>query len=143
MPERNSFEYATIRVVPRVDRAEFVNAGVILFCLSRNYLAARVEVNETRLRALWPELDLDAVARHLFAIPAVCQGEGPIGELSRRERFRWLVSPRSTVIQISPVHAGLCETPEETLDDLFHQLVTFAASETKTTTRIHKNRAIR
>ena len=125
MPDRTSFEYAAIRVVPRVDRAEFVNAGVIVFCLSRNYLDARVEVNEARLRALWPDLDLDVVARHLAAIPAVCQGQGPIGELSRRERFRWLVSPRSTVIQISPVHAGLCESPEGALEDLFHKLVTF------------------
>jgi hypothetical protein len=124
VPTRTSFEYAAIRVVPRVDRAEFVNAGVILFCLSRNYLAARVDVNEARLRALWPDLDLDAVARHLSAIPAVCQGEGPLGGLSRRERFHWLVSPRSTVIQISPVHAGLCEAPEAALDDVFHQLVT-------------------
>ncbi|MEO8659825.1 MAG: DUF3037 domain-containing protein [Bryobacteraceae bacterium] len=131
MPERNSFEYAAIRVVPRVDRAEFVNAGVIVFCLARNYLDARVEVNEARLQALWPDLDLDAIARHLSAIPAVCQGQGPIGQLSRRERFHWLVSPRSTVIQISPVHAGLCETPEAALDALFHQLVTLPCSQPK------------
>jgi hypothetical protein len=112
-----------VRVVPRVDREEFVNAGVIVFCLERNFLDARIEVNDARLVALCPSIDLDCVARHLQAIPAVCAGEGPIGALSRRERFHWLVSPRSTVIQVSPVHAGLCESPDVALDSLFHRMV--------------------
>src|SRR5947207_872128 len=119
MPARSSFEYAVIHVVPRVERGELVNAGVILFCLQRDFLAARVEVDEPRLRALWPEVDLDLVRQHLEAIPKICAGTpdaGPIGKLSLRERFHWLVAPRSTMIQVSPVHAGLCDDPERTLD---------------------------
>jgi hypothetical protein len=126
MPALISFDYAVIRVVPRVERGEQVNAGVILFCLQRDFLAARVEVNEPRLRALWPEIDLDLVRQHLEAIPKICAGvpdAGPIGRLSLRERFHWLVAPRSTMIQVSPVHTGLCEHPERALDELFCQTV--------------------
>jgi hypothetical protein len=126
MPARSSFDYAVIRVVPRVERGELVNAGVILFCLEKDFLRARVEVNEPRLRALWPEIDLDLVRQHLEAIPRICAGDpdaGPIARLSLRERFRWLVAPRSTMIQISPVHAGLCDHPEQALDDLFRKAV--------------------
>ena len=126
MPARSSFEYAVIHVMPRVERGELVNAGVILFCLERDFLAARVEVDEPRLRALWPEIDLDLVRQHLEAIPKICAGApdaGPIGKLSLRERFHWLVAPRSTMIQVSPVHAGLCDDPERTLDELFGQTV--------------------
>jgi hypothetical protein len=121
-----SFDYAVIRVVPRVEREEFLNAGVILFCLERNFLNARVHADETRLRAIWPDLDVQIVRQHLEAIPAVCHGNadaGPIAKLSQRERFHWLVSPRSTIIQVWPVHSGLCEAPELALDQLFHQLV--------------------
>lgn len=121
-----SFDYAVIRVVPRVDREEFVNAGVVLFCLQKDFLAARVEVDEARLRALWPELDVDLVRRHLEAIPRICAGDpdaGPIARLSIRERFHWLVAPRSTIIQVSPVHGGLCDNPERALDDLFRRMV--------------------
>ena len=126
MPARSSFDYAVIRVVPRVERGELVNAGVILFCLEKDFLKARVEVNEPRLRALWPEIDLDLVRQHLEAIPRICAGDpdaGPIARLSLRERFHWLVAPRSTIIQVSPVHAGLCDHPEKALDDLFHKAV--------------------
>jgi hypothetical protein len=126
MPARSSFDYAVIRVVPRVEREELVNAGVILFCLEKDFLKARIEVNEPRLRALWPEIDMDLVQRHLEAIPKICAGDpdaGPIGRLSLRERFHWLVAPRSTMIQISPVHAGLCDHPERALDDLFSKAV--------------------
>jgi Protein of unknown function (DUF3037) len=122
----SSFDYAVIRVVPRVEREEFVNAGVILFCLERDFLAARVEVNESRLRALWPEIDVELVRQHLAAIPRICAGSpdaGPIGRLSLRERFHWLVAPRSTIIQVSPVHSGLSESPERALDELFRQMV--------------------
>jgi hypothetical protein len=124
-----SFDYAVIRVVPRVDREEFLNAGVILFCLQKDFLAARVEVDEPRLRALWPELDVDLIRQHLEAIPRICAGDadaGPIGRLSIRERFHWLVAPRSTMIQVSPVHVGLCEHPEQALDDLFRRMVQLA-----------------
>jgi hypothetical protein len=113
-------------VVPRVEREEFVNAGVILFCLERDFLAARVEVDEPRLRALWPEVDLELVGQHLTAIPKICAGSpdaGPIARLSLRERFHWLVAPRSTMIQVSPVHAGLAGSPERALDELFTQAV--------------------
>lgn len=130
MPERSSFDYAVIRIVPRVDREEFVNAGVILFCKSRGFLRARVEFDTQRIRALWPQLSLDEVQEHLEAIPKVCEGgreAGPIGMLSARERFQWLVSPRSTVIQFSAVHSGLCDTPEQVLDHLFQRLVAVPA----------------
>jgi hypothetical protein len=126
MPARSSFDYAVIRVVPRVEREEFVNAGVILFCLGKDFLQARVEVDEPRLRALWPAIEIELVRQHLEAIPRICAGApdaGPIGRLSLRERFHWLVAPRSTIIQISPVHTGLCDHPERALDDLFHKAV--------------------
>jgi hypothetical protein len=126
VPALSSFDYAVIRVVPRVERGEHVNAGVILFCLERDFLQARIEVNEPRLRALWPAIDLDLIRQHLEAIPRICNGDpdgGPIARLSLRERFHWLVAPRSTIIQVSPVHAGLCDDPERALDELFRQMV--------------------
>ena len=123
---RSSFEYAVIRVVPRVDREEFVNAGVVVFCLERSYIQARIRLDESRLKALWPESDLETIRTHLEAIPKICAGDpdaGPIAALSLRERFHWLVSPRSTVIQVSSPHAGMCADPQDTLDRLFDQLV--------------------
>jgi len=126
VPALSSFDYAILRVVPRVEREEFVNAGVILFCLERDYLAARVALDEERVRALFPGADLAAIREHLGAVPRICaggEGSGPIGELSRRERFHWLVAPRSTVIQVSPVHAGLCEDPERALEHLLDRMV--------------------
>lgn len=131
MPTPSSFDYAIIRVVPRVEREEFVNAGVILFCLGRDFLAARVEVDEARLCALWPEVDVELVRQHLEAIPRICAGSpdaGPIARLSQRERFHWLVAPRSTVIQVSPVHSGLCEQPERALEELFRRTVLWGAA---------------
>ena len=121
-----SYDYASVRVVPRVDREEFINVGVILFCLSRNFLAARVHIDEARLCAMSEEIDLALVRRHLEAIPKICAGEegaGPIAKLPPRERFHWLVAPRSTIIQVSPVHTGMCDSPERALDELFRQLV--------------------
>jgi hypothetical protein len=129
VPALSSFDYAIIRVVPRVERGEHVNAGVILFCLERDFLQARIELNEPRLRALWPDADLDLIRQHLEAIPRICNGDpdgGPIARLTLRERFRWLVAPRSTIIQVSPVHAGLCDDPERALDELFRQMVAVA-----------------
>jgi len=125
VPVQSSFDYAVIRVVPRVEREEFVNAGVIVFCLERNFLAAKVHVDDERLKALWPEIDVDLVQRHLEAFPRISAGDpsaGPIARLSLRERFHWLVSPRSTIIQVSPVHTGICESPEQALDRLFERL---------------------
>lgn len=130
MPERRSFDYAVIRIVPRPEREEFVNAGVILFCLADDYLAARVHLDPERLRALWPALDPEILREHLEAIPRICAGapgSGPIGALSRRERFHWLVAPRSTVLQVSAVHSGLCESPQAALDRLFDSLVALPA----------------
>ena len=126
MPALSSFDYAVVRVMPRVERGELINAGVILFCLEKDFLQARVEVNEARLRALWPGTDLDLVRQHLEGIPRICAGSpdgGPIAKLTLRERFRWLVAPRSTIIQVSPVHAGLCDQPEAALVDLFRKMV--------------------
>ena len=127
MPAPASYDYAVVRVVPRVDREEFLNAGVILFSKARHFLAACVEVDEARLCALAPTVDLDMVRRHLEAIVRICAGEedaGPIALLPQRERFHWLVAPRSTIIQVSPVHGGLCDDPATRLNELFVRLVT-------------------
>ena len=126
MPTRCSFEYAVVRVVPHVEREEFINAGVILFCDARDYLAARIGLDEARLRALAPEADATLVRVHLEAIARICEGgpaAGPIGRLPIRERWRWLVAPRSTILQTSAPHPGLAEAPEESLERLFCGLV--------------------
>jgi hypothetical protein len=116
-----SFDYAVIRVVPRVEREEFINAGIVVFCLQQRFLEARIHVDDRRLRALWPEIDLNLVRSHVEAFPRICAADptaGPISQLTQRERFHWLVSPRSTIIQISPVHTGLCDAPENLMDNL-------------------------
>src|SRR5688500_16186728 len=111
MPTLAAFEYAVIRVVPRVEREEFINVGVILYARTKRFLGVRLAVNESRLRAFAPDMDYEAVMTHLSIMPRVAaggKGGGPIGELTLPERFYWLVAPRSTVIQCSPVHSGLC-----------------------------------
>lgn len=121
-----SFEYAVIRVVPRVEREEFLNAGVILFSLESRFLQAVVHLDEQRLHALAAGVDVAELRTHLAAFEKVANGDedgGPISRLSQRERFRWLVSPRSTVIQVSPVHAGLCDDPAQMLAQLVRRLV--------------------
>jgi hypothetical protein len=121
-----SFDYAVIRVVPRVEREEFINAGVIVFCLEKRYLAARAHLDRERLKALWPEADAELVGEHLRAIERICAGDpsaGPIAMLPQRERFHWLVSARSTIIQPSPVHTGLCESTDGLLDRLQKQFL--------------------
>ncbi len=126
MPDPCSYDYAVVRVVPRVDRGEFVNAGVVLHCSEQGFLNSLVHVDEQRLRALWTGVDVELVKQHLDAFPRVCAGQeeaGPIGKLSKRERFHWLVAPRNTIIQVSPVHSGMTSTPEATLHELFHRLV--------------------
>lgn len=125
MPTRSSFDYAVLRVVPRVDREEFLNIGVILFCLEKRFLAARVRIDNRRLMGAWPDLDVDLVRQHAEAFVKICRGDadaGPIAGLSQRERFHWLVAPRSTMIQVSPVHTGLSEDPERALEQLFRDL---------------------
>lgn len=121
-----AFDYAIVRVVPWVERGEFLNVGAIVFARTRRFLDARIELDEARLRALWPAVDLEDVRAHLDVIPRVCAGgaeAGPIGKLSLSERFHWLVAPRSTVIQTSAVHAGICDDPARELDHLVAQMV--------------------
>ena len=126
MHARSSFDYAIVRVVPRVERGEFVNAGVVLFCRTRRFLAARIELDRARLAALAPWLDMDEIERHLAIFPLVAAGGpegGPIGLLPQPDRFHWLVAPRSTMIQVSPAHAGLCDDPAAALEELMDVLV--------------------
>jgi len=121
-----TYDYAIIRVVPKVEREEFVNVGVIVSCPAREFLEARIALDEQRLMALDATLDIDFLRTHLATIPAICIGgkqAGPIGQLSQRERFRWLSATRSTIIQISPVHAGLCKNPADTLEHLLDTMV--------------------
>lgn len=126
MPVPSSFDYAVVRLVPRVEREEFMNVGVILYCLSRGFLGAKVELDEARLKAFAPEVDVEEVRAHLESLPRVCAGGragGPIGRLSQKERFHWLVAPRSTIIQTGPVHSGLCEDPAAALEHLMDRMV--------------------
>jgi len=121
-----TYDYAVIRVVPRVDRAEFVNAGIIVACQESGSLEARIELDEARLVALDPGVDLATVRAHLATIPAICAGgagAGPLGALSRRERFDWLTAPRSTLIQTSPVHTGRCSDTAAVLEHLMQTMV--------------------
>jgi hypothetical protein len=123
---RCTYDYAVIRVVPRVEREEFLNAGVIVSCPEKGFLEARVELDEARLLALDPRVDLAAVREHLEAIPRIAAGgaqAGPIGALTPRERFHWLVAARSTVIQVSPAHSGRCEDPSALLEHLMRTMV--------------------
>jgi hypothetical protein len=126
VPVHNSYDYAVVRVVPRVEREEFINVGIILSCPAQDYLAARIELDEGRLRALAAEVSLEPLRAHLASIPLMCAGgpeAGPIGLLSRRERFHWLVAPRSTMIQVSPVHTGRCTDISGTLEHLLERMV--------------------
>jgi hypothetical protein len=123
---QRSYDYAVIRVVPRVERQEFVNAGVIVWCQDQDFLEARIELDEARVRMLDGGVDIDAVRRHLDSISRICAGgseAGPIGKLSRRERFDWLVAPRSTIIQTSSVHTGRCGDLAATLEHLLTVMV--------------------
>ncbi|MCB0243284.1 MAG: DUF3037 domain-containing protein [Anaerolineae bacterium] len=126
MPEAHALEYVVVRVVPRPEREEFINAGVILFCRTLRFLDCRISLDEARLFALAPDVDLDAVCAHLELIPRICAGgpeAGEIGAMDQPERFRWLASPRSTVVQVSSVHGGLCHDPQAALDDLYAKMV--------------------
>ena len=126
MPAEYTYDYAIIRVVPRVDRGEQVNVGVILSCPDTDFLDARIELNEAVLLALDPAVDLTAVRANLEVFPAVCRGgpeAGPIGMLPSRGRFRWLVSPRSTIIQPSEVHTGRTSNPAACLEHLMERVV--------------------
>jgi hypothetical protein len=122
----SSYDYAIVRVVPRVEREEFVNVGVILSCPANNFLEARIEVDEQRVLSIDATADLDSIRSHLASFPLIATGgpgAGPIGRLSQRERFHWLVAPRSTVIQTSAVHTGRCIAPGETMEQLMAKMV--------------------
>lgn len=129
MAERVSFDYAIVRVVPRVERGEQMNVGVILYCLTKDYLDATIALDEARLAAWWPcaePPDWSTLRAHLAAIPRLCAGDpeaGPVARLTQRERWHWLVAPRSTIIQTSPVHSGLCSDPRAALHALVQSLV--------------------
>lgn len=120
------YDYAIVRVVPRVEREEFINAGVILSCQQTGFLRAAISLDETRLRALDPQVDIDTVQRHLQAMVAICEGRadgGPIAQLPLRARFHWLTAKRSSIIQTSAVHTGLCQGTEAALDRILQRMV--------------------
>ncbi len=126
MPNKHLFEYAVIRVVPRVEREEFLNVGVILYCSAQGFLQTKFVLNEQRLRPFCGEMDLAELHERLCAFRKICAGRregGLIGQLPISGRFRWLTATRSTVVQTSPVHPGLCADAAETLAQLFDQLV--------------------
>jgi hypothetical protein len=126
VPTLHLYDYAVIRVVPRIERGEFINAGVVLSCPTLKFLEARIELDEVRLLALCRDVDTDLVRTHLATIPAICIGgaaAGPIGRLTQRERFHWLTATRSTIIQTSPMHTGQCTDPSRALDHLVNTMV--------------------
>lgn len=126
MPEQHSFEYAIIRVVPKVEREEFMNVGVIIYCQSLSFLDAMFNLDEQRLLALSPGLEIGEIKKHLFAFCNICKGgpdAGPIGKLDMGSRFRWLTATRSTVLQCSRVHPGITGDPAMTLKNLHERLV--------------------
>lgn len=126
MPAPSSFDYAVIRVVPRVERGEFLNAGVVVHCPTCDFLAAAVWLDEAKLRAWWPEVDAPELREHLEVFPRIAAGDrgaGPIAQLPRSQRFHWLVAPRSTVLQVSSVHSGMCERPEAVVEELMRRFV--------------------
>jgi hypothetical protein len=120
------YSYAVVRVVPHVERGEFINAGVVLFARTKSFLEARIELDATRLNLLAPDASIEELQRHLDVFQRIAAGDpdaGSIAGMSQSERFHWLTSPRSTVIQTSPVHVGRCDDPEAALDDLLTRLV--------------------
>lgn len=126
MQENYLFEYAVIRIVPRVEREEFINSGVILFCARKKFLKCLCAVNEKRLEVFTNDTDFNELREHLKSFADICSGSkaaGPIASLDIASRFRWLTATRSTVIQSSKVHPGFCEDPDETLQKLFSQMV--------------------
>jgi hypothetical protein len=125
-PQPSQFQYSIVRVIPDVERGECLNAGVILLCRPRRFLAARVGLDEAKLRAMSPDADPASILPHLAAIERIAAGDtsaGPMARLGQGERFHWLVAPSSTVIQASEVHTGLSDDPAAELDHLFERLV--------------------
>lgn len=121
-----TYDYAIIRVVPKVEREEFINVGAIVSCPTRQFLKAQIELNQARLITLDATLDIAVICDYLATIPLICrggEGAGPIGQLSQRERFHWLVAPRSTIIQTSRVHTGICQHLDRALERLVETMV--------------------
>ena len=126
MQEKHLFEYAIIRVVPKVEREEFLNVGVVLYCKNLNFLDALITMDKQRLNALCGEVDCSEIEEHLSSFKKISKGEaggGPISKLDLPSRFRWLTATRSTAVQTSKVHPGLCDDPKQTLAKLHRQLV--------------------
>jgi hypothetical protein len=126
MADRSAFSYAIVRVVPSAPRGESINVGVVLYARQHSFLAARIELDESKLSAIAPDADVGMVKEHLAAFVRVAEGDanaGPMAALEQSERFGWLVAPASTIIQTSPVHTGLCDDPRRALDELFDDLV--------------------
>ncbi|SIQ15475.1 DUF3037 domain-containing protein [Solilutibacter tolerans] len=126
MPALDTYDYAVIRVVPRVERGEFINAGILLSRQQPAFLQARIHLDEARVLALDPSADIEMIRRHLDAIPAICAGaigSGPIGQLPLRARFHWLTATRSSIIQTSPVHSGQCTQPDVAIEHLLTRMV--------------------
>jgi len=126
MQEKHLFEYAVIRVVPHVEREEFLNVGVIVYCADQNFLQTKFELNKEKLFTFSNDLDIEELEKRLCAFEQICKGTkegGPIGKLPIASRFRWLTATRSTVVQTSPVHPGLCVNAGETLEKLYAELV--------------------
>lgn len=126
MPDHCLYDYAIVRVVPRVEREEFINVGAIVSCPALDFLEARIELDVERLQSLDPGLDMDALRKHADSIPIICAGgpdAGPIGLLPQRERFHWLIAPRSTIIQLSAAHTGRCQHPAAVLERLMDTMV--------------------
>ncbi len=126
MREKHLFEYSVVRLVPCVEREEFLNVGVIVYCRAQDFLQTAFELDEKRLHAFACDLKISEIEEHLCAFERICAGgakAGAIGKLPTGERFRWLTAPRSTVVQTSPVHTGLCLDASETLNNLFAKLV--------------------
>lgn len=126
MPDKHVFEYAIIRVVPRVEREEFINVGVILFCKAEKFLKCRIDINDEKLTVLAGDAYLDEIKANLSAFEEICKGNincGPIAALDAASRFRWLTATRSTVVQASKVHPGLTADADKTLNKIFEQLV--------------------
>lgn len=126
MQDREAYQYAIWRVVPSLERGEYINAGVVLFCRRKSFLKARIHLDEKRLASLAPAFDSSMVLSHLKIREAIASGEasgGPVSSLAMSDRFGWLAAPSSTVIQSSEVHTGICDHPEKALDHLFQTLV--------------------
>ena len=126
MLEISTFDYAVIRVVPRVEREEFINVGVILSCPAQKFLESRIELDSEKLAAFAPKIELETIRHYLDTIPKICAGDkaaGAIGRLPQRARFYWLTAQRSTIVQTSPIHTGFCDNAKDMLEHLLDKMV--------------------